>query len=132
MKKTNLIKEELIAPKEPFYRYLKETTLDLKTTIELYFLLYKAVALVKEKLDYNNCLDIYHESFIENPKDYLIKICNFLGVDSPSDYLKGCAELVDKSPHKSRYGAEWTPELIDLVRKNMEPYPFFSRYSYED
>jgi len=132
MKKTNLLKEESLYLKDPFYRYLNETTLDLETTIELYFLLYKAVARLKEKLDHSNCLDIYHESFLESPKNSLIEICNFLGVDSPSDYLKDCSEFVYKSPHKSRHGAEWTPKLIDLVRRNMELYPFFSHYSYQD
>lgn len=132
MKKTNLLKEESLDLKDPFYRYLNETTLDLETTIELYFLLYKAVARLKEKLDPSNCLDIHHESFLENPKNSLIEICDFLGVDSPSDYLKDCSEFVYKSPHKSRHGAEWTPKLIDLVRRNMELYPFFSHYSYQD
>ncbi len=132
MKKTNLLVEEEFDSKVPLYHYLKEKPLDLKATIELYFLLYKAVFTIREKLDPNNCLDIHHELFIENPKDHLIKICDFLGVDSPSDYLKDCAEFVRKSPHKSRYGAEWTTELIDIVRRNMEIYPFFSRYYYQD
>lgn len=132
MKKTNLLKKESLNLNYPFYRYLNKTTLDLETTIDLYFLLYKAVARLKEKLDSSNCLDIYHESFLENPKDHLIKICNFLEVDHPSDYLKDCADFVYKSPHKSRNGAEWTPKLIDRVRINMELYPFFSCYSYQN
>ena len=77
-------------------------------------------------------MELRHETFINSPKTYLIELCHFLGVDAPDDYLNNCASIVFKSPHKSRYEVQWRSELIEIVSKRINEFPFLHGYSYED
>lgn len=48
-------------------------------------------------------LDIYNEDFIANPKEEIIRMCNFLGVNNVNeDYLSDCASIVFASPKKNK------------------------------
>ncbi len=62
----------------------------------------------------------------------LKELCHFLGMDASDDYLKDCASIVFKSPHKSRYDTQWGRELIDIVKNRMKKFHFLEGYSYED
>lgn len=106
--------------------------LELQTAIELYFLLCKASDEIRKRINNDDILEVRHEVLIDNPLKILREICDFLSIDTPSNYLEDCAHLVYKSPHKSRYELQWTPKLVDLVRKNIDNYPFLSNYCYEE
>ena len=76
--------------------------------------------------------DSKHESLINDPVRALKDLCGFLGVSASERYCNACAGLIHKSPHKSRYEVEWTPELRNSVKQQMGRFPYLSGYSYED
>jgi hypothetical protein len=105
--------------------------LDLKESIEHYFSLCKTVATIKQRVDAPNVFEFRQESFINNPKALLSKLCNFLGVNAPNEYLTACADIVFKSPHKTRFEAEWSSDLIGSVKTRMNEFCFLQNYSYQ-
>ncbi len=72
-----------------------------------------------------------HEDMVENPKQQLTKLCDFLQVSISSSYLEDCVSQVVKEPYRSRFELDWTEnqktELSALIRK----YDFFSGYSWD-
>jgi len=72
------------------------------------------------------------EEFIEHPNVQLSHICGTLGVDADKDYLLDCAQIVRQEPHKSRYDAAWSRNLVADVQRNLERIPFLRNYSFDD
>ena len=77
-------------------------------------------------------LDIRHEDLISSPETTLQAICAFLDLEASADYLKDCASLVFKKPHKTRQRYPLSEELIQTINQKMAPYPFFTGYTYND
>lgn len=105
---------------------------NLKDSIEYYFSLCETVAVTKKQIKSADIFELRHESFISSPKTYLKELCLFLGLDASDDYLNDCASIVYKAPHKSRYDIQWDRELIDIVKRRIEKFPFLEEYSYEE
>lgn len=111
---------------------VKWINLNLNDSISFLFSLFETVQHIKKQIKKSELLELRHETFIEDPKALLRDLCQFLGVDTPVDYLSDCASIVYKTPHKSRYDVEWNLESIDIVKNKIKKYPFLSGYSYED
>ena len=105
---------------------------DLEYGIESYFTKCKTVAYLKTRIDESEILDIRHESLIEDPKAVLRQLCNFLEVEIDPKYLDDCANIVFKSPKKTRFNYKWDEQSIELVRSKIEQYDFLQGYSYDD
>ena len=106
--------------------------LDIKESVDHYFSLCETVASIKKRIEGDDLFELRHETFIDDPKTYLKKLCHILGVDASNDYLNDCASIVFRSPHKSRHDTEWSCELIDRVKLKIDKFPFLQGYSYED
>ncbi|MCZ6672989.1 MAG: sulfotransferase domain-containing protein, partial [Verrucomicrobia bacterium] len=87
----------------------------LKKSMGSYFSMCSILEDLKKEIKSTDTFHLKHESFIEDPTTHLKELCHFLGVNAPNDYLNDCANLVYKSPHKSRHDVEWNDELIDFV-----------------
>lgn len=74
-------------------------------------------------------LDLYHEDLIEHPQKELTRLCSFLEVDAPEDYLRACAEIVWKRPQQTRDQVTWPAPLREKIQTRLTTYPFFARYS---
>ncbi len=110
----------------------KRMDMGLEESIKFYFSLCRTVADVRKKINAADLFDIRHEAFIDDPKELLRQMCAFLGVDAPDDYLNDCADIVFKSPHKTRHDAPWNDGLIAGVEERMSQFPFLEGYSYTD
>jgi len=110
----------------------KENIKSLDAAITAYFFLCKSVAEMKPSIEPNNWLDVRHEDLIENPQSVLKKICDFLEVESPEDYLKDCASIIFESPNKSRYKVNWDDQQIQRVQNGISCFDFLQGYSFED
>lgn len=75
-------------------------------------------------------LNIYHEDFIENPQKHLKQICIFLDLETNNEYLDKCANIVYKTPHKTRYEISWTKKNIETVQEEQKKYEYLFKYSY--
>lgn len=109
--------------------WLKE---NLEDSIKYYFSLCKSVKEIKKQIKNDDFFELKHESFLEDPKAHLKELSHFVEMEAPEDYLNDCSGIVYKSPHKSRHRVEWSQELIDIVEKRIEEFPFLSGYSYKD
>lgn len=105
--------------------------IELNVAIELYTLACQAIAEVKSQIKSDCLLEFSHEAFVQNPQEYLTKICNFLAVEIPINYLEDCSSIVYKSPHKSRYEIDWDRESINSVNQIIAKFPFLQNYSFE-
>jgi len=77
-------------------------------------------------------VDIYQESFIENPEETLLKILTFLDLEAPEDYVKVCSQLVYREPHRSRNEIPWPDDLKDLVEIKIKDFDFLKHYNFID
>jgi hypothetical protein len=106
--------------------------LSLENRIENYFSRVATVAAAKTRIDPGDILDMRHEALIEEPKQWLERLCRLLGVEPLPDYLEDCAKIVFKAPKKSRLNLPWSEQNIKKVAEMMQPYPFLAGYSYDD
>ena len=92
----------------------------------------KAVIEITDLVGPSNVLEIHNMELVRDPESTLTKICAFLEVDCPQDYLQTCSAKVFKSVYKSRELVVWTEKLQSMVQKIIETYSFFHRYSFTD
>ena len=92
----------------------------------------KAVTEIINLVGPSNVLEIHNMELVRDPKSILTKICAFLEVDCPPDYLQACSAKVFKSVYKSRELVVWPQRLQSMVQKMIETYTFFHRYSFTD
>lgn len=104
----------------------------LSTHIKVFFQLCSSIERLKKQIQPAQIYDVRLESFIEDPKTYLRDLCSFIGVEADSRYLEDCSSIVFKSPKKSRFDIEWSPEAIVEVGERMQAFRFLSGYSFED
>jgi hypothetical protein len=75
-------------------------------------------------------LTIRLERLIAEPVPTLVQLCQFIGVRPPTDYLDACRRKLFDSPRQSQQSLEWPTELVELVYRNMQDYPFLSGYEF--
>ena len=92
----------------------------------------KAVTEIMNLVGPSNASEIHNIELVRDPKSILTKICTFLEVDCPPDYLQACSAKVFKSVYKSRKLVVWPQRLQFMVQKMIETYSFFHRYSFTD
>ena len=105
---------------------------NLEGTINNYFELCKNIDSIKQIVPTQQIFDLKHETLIANPKQSLKDLCNFFGLETANVYLENCASIVFKSPHQSRTSIEWSDELIELVKSEIDKFSFLNGYSYKD
>jgi hypothetical protein len=77
-------------------------------------------------------VDFRHEDVIENPEAVLQQVCDVFELPCSQDYVQACAALVFPSPNKTREKHPWDPDLIELVARHIEDYPFLQSYTFEN
>jgi hypothetical protein len=103
----------------------------MEETIAKYFSMAETNARVMQECDASELLLMRNEEFIAAPKQRLKQLVNFVGLEADDAYLNDCVSVVFESPSKSRFKAEWTPELIGKVDAQIAKYPFLRGYSFE-
>ncbi len=104
---------------------------DLKRNIEDYFSLCEAMKRFKERTDPSDVFEVRHEEIVADPERALRRLCAFLDLGTPEDYLRDCAAMVFRSPSKSREKVEWSAEDVEYVRRRAQEFDFLRGYSYE-
>ncbi|MCI0714508.1 MAG: sulfotransferase, partial [Chloroflexi bacterium] len=98
--------------------------------IPRYFKMVDSVVVVKKQVG-NALIDIYHEDLIQSPRETIIRLCNFLTLPVPDDYVNACASIIQSSPNQSRHEIEWPAEEIARVSQQIARYDFLQDYSFE-
>ena len=74
--------------------------------------------------------EIHNTDFVHDPKRWMQKLCDFLGLECSQSYLKMCDANTFKILSKTRYDVEWEDEVRHSVGSMIREFPFFNRYSY--
>ena len=90
-----------------------------------------AVVETTELMGSDNVLELHNSDLVDDPWAALTKICSFLDIECPPDYLKSCSDKVFKSVSKSRELVVWPQTLRNEMEAMMDRYQFFHRYSFE-
>ena len=77
-----------------------------------------------------NVLELHNCDMVKDAASFVQKLCDFLEVDCGTDYIEMCAEKAFKNISRSRDYMHWPQEVIDMVEKQKQNYPFFDRYSF--
>lgn len=100
-------------------------------TAERYRRMCQTIKEFKAQVNPEDIFEERHEFLIENPKDYLKRLCCFLNLDCPQDYLEDCARVVSVSPHRSRNEIEWSVDMLHSVEEMIGQFDFLKEYSFE-
>jgi len=100
--------------------------------VEYYLSLCRTVREVKRRVDPADLFEMRHEEFVLRPRPKLEELCGFLGLEAPADYLDACAGVVFDLPRRTRHDLEWTPALLDRVRKGVDEFPFLHGYDFAE
>ena len=77
----------------------------------------------------SDVLTIALEDVIGEPAANIARVCAFLGLDAPPDYLSDCAQAVFAEPRQSRREVVWPPALFAKVVQQISQVAFLSRYA---
>lgn len=64
-----------------------------------------------------NVLEIHIVDFVKNPRGTMLKICEFLEIDCPEDYLEMCEKKAFDKVSITRNLVYWSKELLSDVEK---------------
>lgn len=107
---------------------------DIDWAIDAYFRDCTTVKSVRKRVlgeDWLQWLDVVQEDVVRDTEVSLRRMCEFLGVDAPSDYLSDCADIVFDTPSRSRDTVTYTASHLTEIRNRMASFPSLDRYAVE-
>jgi len=75
---------------------------------------------------------VRYEEFVQQPRQKLGELCQFLGIEAHDTYLGACAGIVKATPDQYRQRVAWTPHWIEIVRDRIRQFDFLAGYTYEN
>jgi sulfotransferase family protein len=105
---------------------------DLDAAIAGYFDRVATVERVRAALATTEFHDLRHEDLIAEPVRALRELCAFLGEDAPDDYLRDCAGVVYRRPHRSRHEVAWSDAQRRRVADRLPGHPFLAGYAFDE
>ncbi|MCP5054187.1 MAG: sulfotransferase [bacterium] len=103
---------------------------EIKPIFQLFTGIWKEMPRLKQSIPPGDLFELRHEECIAAPKQWLTRLCEFLGQDIPPGYLEDCASIVKSEPSKSRFKVSWSPEDIAAVEEEIKRHSFLAGYSY--
>jgi hypothetical protein len=104
----------------------------LKSAIASYFRLLRINRSIIEYVGADAVATLHHEDLVADPKAELARLCEFLGVTSPLDYLEACASIVFAAPNRSRHKIPWAADTVSMIERRIAAKPMIGRYRFED
>jgi hypothetical protein len=103
----------------------------LGPAIRDYFALANGVAAVKRAYGEDRVLDLHHEEMIDRPADEIRRLCAFLSLDAPDEWVESCTGVVYARPNRTRDSRPWPDALVREVADRAAAHPFLARYTFE-
>jgi hypothetical protein len=113
--------------RNPFDNIATMTPIHGERTIVRYF--DRAAAVVIAKNDGWDVLDIHLEDLIATPHSELTRLCDFLELTAPSDYLDASASIVSDQVSETRSRRVWSHADVVAVQQRIAKYPWLARYA---
>ena len=95
-----------------------------------YFAGCDALLKIRAALADSELMVVRYEDFIQNPEAQLEELCNFLGLESRSDYLQAARSILYPNPDRLRGLITWQPEWIREVEQSLAAYDFLEGYGF--
>lgn len=73
---------------------------------------------------------IHLEDVIANPRQHLVDLARFIGVQPDEEYIDACAGLLFSEPRQTKASVDWPDDLIDMVIQRIDKYPFLRGYDF--
>lgn len=99
--------------------------------ITKYFILAERNSQLKTKLP-GEVYEIHSSEMIQQPRKTLLGICQFLHLTCDQQYLEDCSKIVYHEATKTRHNVVWTETQKELVREQLQAFPFLKDYRFED
>lgn len=100
-----------------------------ESAFDRYFENWRLIEELCQRVNPEAVISLRHEDLLSGPHEQLTRVCAFLGVDAPSDYLDGCASILFPSTSRSRDAITWTDEQQRLIAEGIEEFDALSGYS---
>ena len=109
-------------------KFLKDTLVLAKTKELLSY--YNAEAELIDLFKPENVMDVHIADLVNNPKQILREILNFLEVDVTDHYLDVCAAKVYRNTSRTRNHIQWPIAAKKLLESAIHNYSFLGRYNF--
>ena len=73
-------------------------------------------------------LTVHLEDVISRPGEEISRLCGFLDLDAPADYLQDCAASVFAEPRRTRGSVDWPSELLSIILDRCQGCDFLRRH----
>jgi hypothetical protein len=84
-----------------------------------------------KRLFNDNWLDLYHEEILDNPRDSIIKVNDFLGLAQFEKHLDASVEHLKFKPKPRRFEIEWSKKTKNKIKnKVINSFEFFKNYDF--
>ena len=104
---------------------------NLDKEIRKYFYLAERNSRLKSSLP-GQVYEIHSSEMIQKPQKTLLGTCQFLNLNCDQKYLEDCSKIVYHKATKTRYNLVWTETQKELVRQQLQKFPFLKDYRFED
>lgn len=89
------------------------------------------IEMIRKRSDID-LIDVCFERFLAKPGQYLRRLCDFLGVDSPESYISDSCSILYSEPRKTRYDIDWDKAQKNRVLELAQAFPYLHKYTFED
>jgi hypothetical protein len=100
--------------------------------IDHYFEYCETLVKLQNRLPDASLTAVRYEEFVQQPRQTLEALCQFLGIEGHDAYLTACTGLVKAKPDRYRQLVSWTPHWIGVVRNRINQCDFLAGYSFEN
>ena len=78
------------------------------SAVERYFENWRLIEQLRIRIGRDAVIGVRHEDLVSRPRVELDRLCDFLGVDAPEEYLDACAGILFPSQSRTRHSIDWT------------------------
>jgi hypothetical protein len=100
----------------------------LEREIRNYFARCQAVKDVESHFGLNSVHYLDHEKLLSAPHEALEGLCSFLALESPEDYVRACAGILMRSPHRTRTMINWQFKHLQDIKSHMRRFAWLERF----
>ena len=96
-----------------------------------YFGNWEKIEALRARIEPTSLITVRHEELVEDSRGTVRRLCDFLGVDAPPDYLDACAGILYSAPARSRDRLEWSSGQRQLIDARIAEFEGLRGYSFD-